>query len=407
MPRAGWVKPESDRRLSDVVSVGVLTRVFAPDLVDEVIAQAGRTEVRHRSLPARVMAYFSIGMALYSQGSYEDVYAQLTDGLSWASRWQESYSPPSKSAISQARVRLGSEPVAALFARVAAPVSQPGTAGGWLAGRRLVAIDGMCVDVADSPANDEFFGRAGVSKGEKAAFPMARVVALAECGTHAIFAASVGTYKQSEAELSESLLTHLDQSMLLIADRGFFSYALWRKAAQSGADLLWRARTDRGAPTPRHVKDLPDGSWLADLQQTHSAQARRTDPIRVRVIDYTIDDGREHPDTYRLFTTILDPDEAGAIELAAAYGCRWEIEVAFDELKTHQRGPRTVLRSKSPDLVLQEIWGHLCCHFAIRSLMADTAAHTGHDPQRLSFVAALRITRQSIAHQGDFSPSRP
>ena len=407
MPRAGWVKPESDRRLSDVVSVGVLTRVFAPELVDEVIAQAGRTEVRHRSLPARVMAYFSIGMALYSQGSYEDVYAQLTDGLSWASRWQESYSPPSKSAISQARVRLGSEPVAALFARVAAPVGRPDTAGGGLAGRRLVAIDGMCVDVADSPANDEFFGRAGVSKGEKAAFPMARVVALAECGTHAIFAASVGTYKQSEAELTESLLTHLDQSMLLIADRGFFSYALWRKAAQSGADLLWRARTDRGAPTPRHVKDLPDGSWLADLQQTHRAQARRTDPIRVRVIDYTIDDGREHPDTYRLFTTILDPDEAGAIELAAAYGCRWEIEVAFDELKTHQRGPRTVLRSKSPDLVLQEIWGHLCCHFAIRSLMADTAAHTGHDPQRLSFVAALRITRQSIAHQGDFSPSRP
>jgi IS4 transposase len=143
------------------------------------------------------------------------------------------------------------------------------------------------------------------------------------------------------------------------------------------------------------------------LTSSHSAQARRTDPIRVRVIDYTIDDGREHPDTYRLFTTILDPDEAGAIELAAAYGCRWEIEVAFDELKTHQRGPRTVLRSKSPDLVLQEIWGHLCCHFAIRSLMADTAAHTGHDPQRLSFVAALRITRQSIAHQGDFSPSRP
>lgn len=211
--------------------------------------------MRHRSLPARVMAYFSIGMGLYSQGSYEDVYAQLTDGLSWASRWQESYSPPSKSAIFQARVRLGSEPVAALrSARVAAPVGRPDTAGGWLAGRRLVAIDGMCVDVADSPANDEFFGRAGVSKGEKAAFPMARVVALAECGTHAIFAASVGTYKQSEAELSESLLTHLDQSMLLIADRGFFSYALWRKAVQSGADLLWRARTDRGAPTPRHVK---------------------------------------------------------------------------------------------------------------------------------------------------------
>ena len=113
MPRAGWVKPESDRRLSDLVSVGVLTRVFPPDLVDEVIAQAGRTEQRHRSLPARVMAYFSIGMALYSEGSYEDVLGQLTDGLSWASGWQESYTPPSKSAIFQARARLGVEPVAA------------------------------------------------------------------------------------------------------------------------------------------------------------------------------------------------------------------------------------------------------------------------------------------------------
>lgn len=394
----------TERRLSDLVSVGVLTRVFPPGLVDEVIDEVGRTERRHRALPARVMAYFSIGMALYSEGSYEDVLAQLTDGLSWTSGWAETYSPPSKSAIFQARARLGPEPLAALFERVAAPLATDDTPGVWLAGRRLVAIDGSCLDVADTPANAEYFGRPGVNKGEQAAFPQARLVALAECGTHAIFAAEVGTCSQGEATLTEPLLDRLEPGMLLTADRGFFSYALWRRAIGTGADSLWRIRTDRSGPKPIHVEDLPDGSWLAHLQQTHSAAARREEPMLVRVIDYTIEDGRENPAGYRLFTTLLDPDEVTASELAAAYTQRWEIELAFDELKTHQRGPRTVLRSKSPDLVLQEIWGHLCCHYAIRSLMGQAATHSGHDPDRVSFVAALRITRQSIAHPGAFPP---
>ena len=398
--------------MSDLVSVGVLTRVFPPELVDEVIAQAGRTEQRHRSLPARVMAYFSIGMALYSEGSYEDVLAQLTDGLSWASGWVDSYPPPGKSAIFQARARLGSRPLAALFERVAQPIGigatgpagAQATPGVWLAGRRLVAVDGTCLDVADTPANAGHFGRPGVNKGEQAAFPQARVVALAECGTHAIFAAQIGAYRQSEATLTEPLLGRLAPGMLLTADRGFFSYALWRQASGTGADLLWRVRTDKAGPKPIHLEDLPDGSWLAHLRQTHSASARHAEPMLVRVIDYTINDGRDNPTTYRLFTTMLDPAEAGAVDLAAAYTQRWEIELAFDELKTHQRGPRTVLRSKSPDLVLQEIWGHLCCHYAIRCLMHHAAHHAGHDPDRVSFVAALRITRQSIAHPGAFPP---
>ena len=404
MPRAGWKKPESERRLSDLVSVGVLTRVFPPELVDEVIAAAGRTEQRHRSLPARTMAYFSIGMALYSEGSYEDVLAQLTDGLSWASGWTETFTPPSKSAIFQARARLGAEPLAALFARVAKPLGGEQTPGVWLAGRRLVAIDGMCLDVADTSVNAEYFGRPGVNKGEQAAFPQARVVALAECGTHAVFAAQIGAYSQSEAALTEPLLGRLEPGMLLLADRGFFSYALWRRAIATGADLLWRVRTDRGGPTPIHLQDLPDGSWLAHLQQRHSAAARAAEPMLVRVVDYTIDDGRANPDSYRLFTTMTDPEQVSAVDLAASYAQRWEVELTFDELKTHQRGPRTVLRSKSPDLVLQEIWGHLCCHYAIRSLMADAATHSGHDPDRVSFVAALRITRQTLAHPGAFPP---
>ena len=404
MPRAGWKKPVSDRRLSDLVSVGVLTRVFPPGLVDEVIAATGRTEQRHRSLPARVMAYFSIGMALYSEGSYEDVLSQLTDGLSWASGWAESYAPPSKSAIFQARVRLGSEPLAALFARVARPIGGDQAPGVWLAGRRLVAVDGTCLDVADTTVNAAFFGRPGVNKGEQAAFPQARVVALAECGTHAVFAAQIGAYTQCEATLTQPLLDRLEPGMLLLADRGFFSYALWRKAIGTGADLLWRVRTDSAGPKPARVQDLDDGSWLAHLRRSTPASARREEPMLVRVIDYTSDDGRENPTSYRLFTTLLDPDEVNAVDLAAAYTQRWEIELAFDELKAHQRGPRTVLRSKSPDLVLQEIWGHLCCHYAIRSLMTEAATHSGHDPDRVSFVAALRITRQSIAHQGDFPP---
>ena len=404
MPRAGWRKPESDRRLSDLVSVGVLTRVFPPGLVDEVIAAAGRTEQRNRSLPARVMAYFSIGLALYSEGSYEDVLGQLTDGLSWASGWRESFRPPSKSAIFQARARLGSEPLAALFERVARPIGAEATPGVWLAGRRLVAVDGMCLDVADTPANAEHFGRPGVNKGEQAAFPQARVVALAECGTHAVFAAQVGTYSQSETALTGPLLDRLKPGMVLLADRGFFSYALWRQAIGTGADLLWRVRTDKGGPKPTHVQDLDDGSWLAHLRRTTPAAARREEPMLVRVIDYSIEDGRKNSTSYRLVTTLLDPGEVTAEELAAAYTQRWEIELTFDELKTHQRGPRTVLRSKSPDLVLQEIWGHLCCHYAIRSLMAQAATHSGHDPDRVSFVAALRITRQTLAHPGAFPP---
>jgi Transposase DDE domain len=241
-----------------------------------------------------------------------------------------------------------------------------------------------------------------VSKGERSAFPQARLVALAECGTHAVFAAKIGAYRDGEATLAEGLLGSLGQDMLLLADRGFFSYALWCKASSTGADLLWRVRRDgRGAPGPVHLRDLDDGSWLAHLRQSND---HVSEPMLARVIDYTVEDGRDNPTVYRLLTTMLDPDEAPADQLALAYAQRWEIESVFDELKTHQRGPRIVLRSKSADLVLQEIWGHLCCHYAIRSVMARAAAHAGRDPDRVSFVATLRIVRQSIAQQGAFPP---
>lgn len=380
--------------------MGLLTRVFPPGVVDEVVAAAGRTEQRNRALPARVMAYYAIGMALDSEGSYEDVLALMCDGLAWASGG-EAMALPTKSAIFQARARLGSEPLAGLFARTASPLAGPGAVGSFLAGRRLVAIDGTCLDVADTAANDEFFGRPGVNKGERAAFPQARVVAVAECASHAIFDAALGAYTTAENTLAREVIDRLEPGMLVLADRGFCGFPLWSRAAATGADLLWRALPSM---KPRHVETLDDGSWLAELRPSGNA-GRHAEPLSIRVIDYTLDDGRPNDTTYRLFTTLVDPEAAPADELAAAYAQRWEIESTFDELKTHQRGRRAVLRSKSPDLVLQEIWGHLCCHYAIRTLMWEAADHAGVDADRVSFVAAIRTARRSISTARDFSPS--
>ncbi|RGE15677.1 IS4 family transposase [Leucobacter sp. wl10] len=401
MPRSGWRKPVSDVRLSDAVSVGVLTRVFPPVLVDEVIAECGRTEQRRRSLSARAVAYFAIGMALHSDGSYEDVLAVVTDGLAWAAREDQPERLASKAAISHARSRLGAAPLEALFRRVVSPLSLPGTPGGFLAGRRLVAIDGTCLDVADAPGNDEHFGRPGVMKGERAAFPQARVVAVAECGSHAVIDAVVDPYTVSENAASGELLDRLESGMLCLADRGFYSHAAWTRAAATGADLCWRVQSRLKLPV---LEALSDGSWISAVCDSKTDK-KREHPTRVRVIEYTINDGRAEAGPYRLITTILDPEDVPAAELAAAYAQRWEIETAFDELKTHQRGPRKVLRSGTPELVRQEIWGHLCCHYAIRSLMFDAATVSGHDPDRVSFVTALRISRRSIAQQGAFPPS--
>lgn len=387
------------------MSVGVLERVFPPGLVDEVIAGCGRTEQRRRALPARSMAYFAMGMALHQDGSYEDVLGLISDGMAWAERDPDGPAVlAGKAAIFHARQRLGPEPMAALFERVATPIADPGASTGWLAGRRLVAIDGTCLDVADSPVNDEHFGRPGVMKGERAAFPQARLVAVAECATHAIFDAEVGRSSDGERQLSVALLERLEPGMLCLADRGFYSYRAWQTATATGADLLWRVKTGKSAVNLDPVEVLPDGSWLAEVRPPARDRAARGGPFTVRVVEYRIDDGRPNDETYRLITTLLDPEQASATDLAVAYTRRWEIETAFDELKTHQRGPRTVLRSKSPELVLQEIWGHLCCHYAIRTLMAATARDADTDPQRVSFVAALRIARRSIAQRGAFSP---
>jgi hypothetical protein len=403
VPRAGWVKPETDQRLSDHISIGVLTRVFPAELVDGVIAEAGRVERRHRLLPARVVVYYVLGLGLYSQSSYEEVMRMLVDGLAWQSGWRQPWSVPTKAALYKARARLGSEPLRALFAQVAEPLAAAETAGAFYGDLRLVSVDGTCLDVADTPANEKAFGRPRSGRGEGVgAFPQLRLAGLAECGTHALFDVAIGPLSDDERTLAGRVLGSLKPGMLCLADRGFYGYELWERAAASGAELLWRTRKSHRLPVTRR---LPDGSFLSEVYASEDRR-RREHGRPVRVIEYEIDDpGRAPSDTrYRLLTTILDPDRAPAAELAPLYSQRWEFESALDELKVHQRGPRVVLRSKTPDGVIQEVYGHLCVHYAIRWLMHTVALDQGHDPDRISFTRTLRAARRTAASHAGFSP---
>lgn len=403
VPRAGWVKPQSDQRLSDHISIGVLTRVFPPELVDRVVAQAGRVERRSRLLPARVVVYYVLGLALYSSSSYEEVIRMLVDGLSWQAGWRRPWSVPSKGALSQARFRLGAEPLRALFDAVAVPLATISTPGAFYRELRLVSIDGTCVDVPDTPVNDAEFGRPGSGRGSgQGAFPQVRLLGLGECGTHAMIAVCHGPLSNGEQTLAAGLLQRLSPDMLCLADRGFYSYALWKQASASGAQLLWRMKSNARLPVEQR---LADGSYLTSIYAAEDQ--RRTDPIKARVIEYEIQDpGRPTTEDqrYRLLTTILDPDRAPAPELAPLYAQRWEFENALDELKVHQRGPRVVLRSKTPDGVIQEIYAHLCVHYAIRWLMHTIASDSGHDPDRISFTRTLRVARRTTASHAGFSP---
>jgi hypothetical protein len=388
--------------LSDHISIGVLTHVFPPQLVDRVVAEAGRAERRQRLLPARVVVYYVLGLALYSSSSYEEVMRMLVEGLSWQSGWKRRWSVPTKGALFQARARLGPAPLRALFEAVAVPLGTPATQGAFYRQWRLVTIDGTCLDVADSDANAQAFGRPGSGRGEGAgAFPQLRLVGLGECGTHALFAVAIDGLHEGERALAGRLLGALEPGMLCLADRGFYSFHLWNEARSTGAELLWRARADQRLPVgERHA----DGSYRS--QVFAADDKRRVNGVPVRVVEYRIDEpALAAADTrYRLLTTVLDPEQAPASELAPLYGQRWEFEGALDELKVHQRGPRIVLRSKTPDGVRQEAYGTLCVHYAIRWLMHTVALEAGHDPDRLSFTRALRVARRTTASHAGFSP---
>ncbi len=354
-------------------------------------------------LPARVVVYYVLALALFADCSYEEVMRQLVEGLAWESGWRQAWEVPTKVAIYKARERLGREPLELLFRAVCLPLAVESTRGAFYRGLRLVSIDGTCLDVADTPANDQEFGRPGSSRREGGgAFPQLRMVALAESGTHAIFDAALGAYQTAERTLAQDLLASLSQGMLCLADRGFYSFEMFTKARKTGAALLWRVKSDVGLP---REQTLADGSYLTTIYALEDRKARR-DGQPARVIEYRVDDPAlsEPEERYRLITTLLDPEAAPASELAALYPQRWELESALDELKTHQRGPRVVLRSKNPDGVYQEAYGHLATHYAIRRVMHDAALQADLVPHRLSFIHGLRAARRSTRTQPGFSP---
>lgn len=388
-------------RVTDLISLGTLASRLPREHVDRVLAETGRASQRQRQLPAHVVAYYVIALALYMSSSYGEVLRCLVEGLSRLGVAVDRLRNTGRSAISQARARLGSEPMKRLYEAVAEPMATQATRGAFYRTWRLVAVDGTTLDLADTAENEQAYGRPGASRG-MSGFPQMRAALLTECGTRAFFAAESGSYHTAENVLTAKLFPRLRKGMLVLADRGLFSYPMWAAAIASGADLLWRVKTDAVLPC---LQRLPDGSYLSKILPSRQLRKPGDNEITIRVIEYALDGVPGAEPLYRLATTILDPEAAPAEELAALYHQRWQIETAFGELKTRLRGPRVVLRSKTPDLVLQEFYGLLLAHYTVRGIMHEAALQADIDPHDLSFVHSIRVVRRDILGAGSFPPS--
>jgi hypothetical protein len=402
-------------RLTDHLSACLLARVYPSAVIEDILNEQGRNSQRIRTMPAVAGSYFCMALSLYPECAYEQVFSTLSEGLSWM------YSKPSaaglpnepptmaKSAISKMRGKLGYQPLASLAQRCCIPLADAQRhPDAFYKGLRLVAIDGSNFELPDEPENIAAFGYPGSRTGH-AGYPQAQCAVLVECATHAILGANIGTYRASEWSVCESLLQRLGQGMLCLADRGFNGYSHWKAASATGSDLLWRCQANRKLPV---LKALADGSYLSMIypSDVDSEKKRKASElgITVRVIDYTLPAAPvtplSEPGRYRLLSTLLDEDRAPALELAALYHERWEVESVFDELKTHLLKSRRVLRSKSPDLVRQEFYGWVLAHYAVRWLMHEAASAHRLKHRDLSFVASLHIVRQSQSPSGAFPP---
>ena len=388
-------------RITDYISLGVIAKFFPADEVREVLNQTKRASVRERDLPAHVVVYYVIALALYMRSSYREVLRCLLEGVQWLLDPSAEVKVAGKSGISQARSRLGPEPLKKLYTAIVAPIAERQTKGAWYREWRLISLDGSTLDTADTEENEKAFGRPGASRGASA-FPKIRFVALLENGTHVLWAARMSKYATDEITLDQDVVPALRTGMLCLADRFFPSYKLWQAAARTGADLLWRTRQNARLDVDRR---LPDGSYLSRIYTSTADRRHQRQAIAVRVIDYRLKDVPGAEPIYRLLTTILDSTQAPAKELAALYHERWEIETALDELKTHLRGAQIVLRSKTPELVEQEFWGLLMAHYAIRGLMHEAALRADEDPDRLSFLHSVRVVQRRMARYAAIPPS--
>lgn len=404
--------------LVDQVSVGVLVEAVSRDRVDAAVDACGVRELRRGGkLPAHVAVYLTMGLCLFPDDPQDEVAAKVTGSLSGFGVWDASWEAPTSSAVTQARKRIGPEVMRRVFGLVAAPVAEYSTQGGFLRSWRVTAIDGFSLDVPDTEANAAEFGYTTRAPGGSP-FPKARVVAVAECGTHAMLDAEVGPFSVGEKTLVKPLLARLGADWLVTADRNFYGFAAWRTAQDTGAALCWRAPGQVKLPV---LEALADGSYLSVvidssvqgvprehlLEDVHAGRGFDQGLARiVRVVQYEVPD-RGDPakrEVIRLLTTILDPREATAGELAYAYHQRWEQETSIDQVKTHLRGPGRVLRSKSPDLVYAEIYGYLLVHYAISALIGRAATDAGLDPDRVSYTRTLRLVRRSATGTAAFPP---
>ncbi len=397
--------------------MGVLAKVFPPELVDRVIDQAGVREQRVRTLPARVVVYYLLAMVLFFQSGYGEVWNKLVAGLDWARRFQARMllgMQPTPAAITLARKRLGWQVMQRLLEEAAGPLAGQEQQQAFVSWMRLVAIDGMCLDLPDTAENGAEFGYPGNAAG-RGPFPQIRVAGIGECGTRAVLGAVTSPLAAGEQDLARQLLGKIPPGDLLAADRNFLSHGLLHEVLAAGVHVLWRAKSDVDLPV---LKVLPDGTYvsrIADPAAARKMRRRGAGPqdipgIPVRVIEYTVEsgDGTESSETFTLVTDILDPGLLTCAQAAAGYASRWQLETCFDELETSLRGGATVvLRSKSPPMIRQEIYAMLCCYQAIRTLISHAADDAGIDPRRISFTRARDGIRGRISDPGCFSPSRP
>ena len=400
MARTLAALPEGSR-ITDYISLGVLTKTFPLTRVRAVLAATGTASQRERDLPAHVVVYYAIALALYMQSSYREVLRGLLEGVQWLLDPAVTLKVAGNSGISQARTRLGWEPLRQLHDEVVKPIAVAATQGAWYRSLRLVSVDGSTLEVADEAANDQAFGRPGASRGVSA-FPQLRFVSLVENGTHVLFGTQLGAYATGEITLAKAVLRALRKGMLCLADRNFFGFALWVQARSTGADLLWRVKINARLPREH---PLADGSYVSRIYRSERDRRHQRHAVTVRVIEYRLHGVTEAEPIYRLVTSLLDPAQAPAAELAALYHQRWEIETALAELKTHLRGAKIVLRSKTPDLVRQEFYGLMMAHFAVRGLMHEAALKADTDPDQLSFLHAVRVVRRKLATFHAIPPS--
>jgi hypothetical protein len=380
-----------------LASVGLLAKIVPPATVSAVLAAEGKLSQRERSLPAKFLVYYIISLSVYMPYSLREVLRCVLEGLR---ALDANVAIATKGAISRARTRLGWQAMAEIFRQVVRPVATPETPGSWYRGRRVVALDGTTLALQCTEENEAEFGLHSSKEGP-AAFPLLRLVALVEVGTHVVLRPVIGLFTQAEVALAEDLLPVLTNDMLLIEDRGFVSYEWWARVASTGADILCRVKNNMRFPCH---KRLQDGSFISNLIPPKGSNGQI---IPVRVIEYTLK-GVPTPDgAYRVITTILDSDEGPAGELAALYHERWEAESLFDEFKTHMRGgSRVLLRSKTPDLVRQEVYGLLLAHYVVRVIMHDAARAMGEDPDRISFIHTVRVLKRRLPQAaGVFSPT--